>query len=188
MESGDDSIPEVVLENSESGLRVVRIDDAEQPADRDLIVHPFKRWVNSLRTKKGRRPCLEKYVEGWPTVDGNNLSPHQGSQEQQWEQLSGHSSQLGTVKTTSMSIASQSVVRSRGTTQSTTNQSGNSDTRTSVDSLRPTLSPTIDEAAHSRSIKRRHLLQEIVRTESDYVFGLKSLSDVCLWIHILLAC
>ena len=131
---------------------------------------------------------MEKYVEGWPTVDGNNLSPHQGSQEQQWEQLSGHSSQLGTVKTTSMSIASQSVVRSRGTTQSTTNQSGNSDTRTSVDSLRPTLSPTIDEAAHSRSIKRRHLLQEIVRTESDYVFGLKSLSDVCLWIHILLAC
>lgn len=179
MESKDGLVPELILENSESGLKVVRIDDAEEPTDRDLIVHPFKRWVNSLRTKKGRRPCLEKYVEDWPTIDGNNLSPYQASQEQQWERLSGHSSQLGTVKTISMSIASQSVMRSRGATQSTTNHSGNSDSRTSADSLRPTLSPTIDEATHTRSIKRRQLLQEIVSTESDYVSGLKSLSNVC---------
>ena len=187
MELTEEIVPEVILENSESGLKVVRIDDAEELADRDLIVHPFKRWVNSLRTKKGRRPGLEKYVEGWPTLDGNNPSPYQGSQEQQWEQLSGHSSQLGTVKTTSMSITSQSVVRSRGNTQSTTNHSGNSDTRMSVDSLRPSLSHAVDDAAHSRSIKRRQLLQEIVNTESDYVSGLKSLSNVCCCMPILFA-
>lgn len=175
----NDLIPELVLENPESGLKVVRVDDAEQPADRDLIVHPFKRWVNSLRSKKSQRRCLEKYVEDWPVIDGNNLSPYQGTQDQQWERLSGHSSQLGTVKTVSMSIASPSVVRSRGTTQSTTNNSGNSDSRTSADSLRPILSLTVDEAAHSRSIKRRQILQEIVSTESDYIAGLKSLSNVC---------
>ncbi|RMJ27051.1 hypothetical protein PHISP_02060 [Aspergillus sp. HF37] len=177
MESKEDAVPELVLENAESGLQAARIDDAEEPADRDLIVHPFKRWVNSLR-KNWRPPLPEKCVEGWPDVGGNTLSPYHGTQDQQWESLSAYSSQLGTVKTTSMSIPSQRGVRSRGTTASTTNQSGNSDIRTSIDSLKPTQSATLDEAAHSRSIKRRQLLQEIVDTESDYVFGLKSLSNV----------
>lgn len=178
MESKED-VPELVLENPESGLRVMQIDDSQQLEDRDLIVHPFKRLVNSLRAKRSRQPFLqEKYVEGWPGDGSNGLSPYHVVHDQQWEQLSGYSSQLGTVKTSSMSIGSQSAVRSRGTTQSTTNHS-NSDPRTSIDSLKPTLSPGVDEAAHGRSMKRRQILQEIVDTESDYVSGLKSLSNVC---------
>jgi hypothetical protein len=183
MESKDDAVPELVLENAESGLQAARIDDAEELADRGLIVHPFKKWVNSLR-KNWRPPLPEKFVEGWPDADGNTLSPYHGAQDQQWESLSAYSSQLGTVKTTSMSVPSQRGVRSRGTTASTTNQSGNSDTRTSIDSLKPTQSATLDEAAHSRSIKRRQLLQEIVDTESDYVSGLKSLSNVCSGVYL----
>lgn len=173
-------VPELVLENPELGLKVARIGSSEELEDRDMIVHPFKRFVNSLRTKKARRhPLPEKYVEGWPVIDGSNtLSPYHGIQDQQWERLSGHSSQLGTVKTASMSVPSQCGVRSRGTTHSTTNQSSNSDPRPSIDSLKPTQSATLDEAAHSRSIKRRQLLQEIVETESDYVSGLKSLTNV----------
>lgn len=180
MESKDDALPELVLENAESGLKVARIDDAEELPDRDLVVHPFKRLVNSFRTKKARRPLLqEKYVEGWPEADNNTLSPYHGVQDQQSEKLSGHSSQLGTVKTASMSIPSQSGVRSSGTTNSTTNRSGSSDPRTSIDSLKPTHSAILDEVAHGRSLRRRQLLQEIVDTEFDYVSGLKSLSNVC---------
>ena len=99
-------------------------------------------------------------------------------QEKQWESLSHRSSNLGTVKTATLSITSQSVVRSRGTTQSTTNQSIRSDARESLDSIRPALNSSIDEEAQHRAIKRRRVLRELITTECDYIFGLKALADV----------
>jgi hypothetical protein len=150
------------------------------PSDRSPISSPFKRWVSSLRPRKTFEQ--QPYIEGWQCTSQENggpryLSPHQGSLEQQWEKSSGKSSHLGTIKTATMSITSQSVIRSRRTTQSTTNQS-KSDIRNSIDSLRPTLTTSIDEEAQARATKRRQVLQEIITTESDYIFDLKALTNV----------
>lgn len=145
---------------------------------------PFRRWVRSFREKRDypRQNC-QRYVEGWPDVAPNrgenslSLSLGSGTQELQWEAVSRHSSHLGTVKTNTMSITSQSVMRSRGATQSTTNQSTKSDVRQSTESARP-VSWVMDEEAHNRAVKRRRALREIIVTESDYVLGLKALTDV----------
>ncbi|KAL4763112.1 putative Rho guanyl nucleotide exchange factor [Aspergillus foveolatus] len=154
-------------------------------SDRVPTSGPFKRWVNSLRPKRTYGP--EPQIEGWQHVprgsgDQTHLSFPRGSLEQQWEKLSGKSSHLGTIKTATISITSQSVARSRRTTQSTTNRS-KSDFRTSIDSLRPTLTACIDEEAQNRAIKRRQVLQEIITTESDYLFDLKALLDLLLIIQ-----
>lgn len=158
--------------------------------------HPFKKWVDSFRLKRqtaARTPL--KHVEGWTEEPQRRdsdatlaeFSNIPDTQDQRWEQLSGHSSVLETVKTASMSITTQSLItRSRATTQSSTNQSGhpasprsNSEARTSIDSLRLAPSNTsIDDAAWTRGIKRRQILHEILSTESEYVTGLKSLTDV----------
>ncbi|KAL5040917.1 hypothetical protein BDW71DRAFT_201794 [Aspergillus fruticulosus] len=154
-------------------------------SDRVPTSGPFRRWVNSLRPKRTHGP--EPHIEGWRHItrgsgDQTHLSLRQGSLEQQWEKLSGKSSHLGTIKTATISITSQSVARSRRTTQSTTNRS-KSDFRASIDSLRPTLTACIDEEAQNRAIKRRQVLQEIITTESDYLFDLKALLDLLLIIQ-----
>ncbi|KAL1859928.1 hypothetical protein Plec18170_001875 [Paecilomyces lecythidis] len=158
--------------------------------------HPFKKWVDSFRLKRqtaARTPL--KHVEGWTEEPQRRDSDATlaefpnlpDTQDHQWEQLSGHSSVLETVKTASISITTQSLItRSRATTQSSTNQSGypgsprsNSENRASIDSLRlaPSNSP-IDDAAWTRGIKRRQILHEILSTESEYVIGLKSLTEI----------
>jgi hypothetical protein len=137
--------------------------DPVTPADRQPVL-PFKKWMDSF---KGR------FVEGW-----SETSSH-GSQSQQ-SNVSDES-QLGTVKTASTSIESQSMARSRGNTRSAANQSLLSDARDSDESPRPASSQYVDEAAEARAIKRRHILREMVVTESDYVLGLKALVGVSRW-------
>ncbi|KAL4971508.1 hypothetical protein BDW66DRAFT_165117 [Aspergillus desertorum] len=159
--------------------------DRALTSDRVPTSGPFRRWVNSLRPRRTYGP--EPYIEGWQHIfrdsdDQIQLSFRQGSLEQQWERLSGKSSHLSTIKTATISITSQSVARSRRNTQSTTNRS-KSDFRASIDSLRPTLTACIDEEAQNRAIKRRQVLQEIVSTESDYLFDLKALLDLLLIIQ-----
>lgn len=159
--------------------------DSHAPEEHTPSFLPFKRWVKSFRAKKSYSPCQRlRYVEGWSDTtqahcENTNALPCGGGQDLQWECLSGHSSNLETIKTSTLSVASQSVVRSRGTTQST-NRSFGSDLRGSIESLRPALSPSIDEEAHNRAVKRRKVLREIITTESDYVFGLKALINVYL--------
>ncbi|KAL3490137.1 hypothetical protein BJX62DRAFT_238429 [Aspergillus germanicus] len=171
---------------SEEKLQLPGInEDTDVLIDRILTPSPFRRWVNSLRPKK-TSPVSQRYIEGWQfsprgSYDNTYLSPHYGSQEQ-WEKQSGNSSHLGTMKTTTVSVTSQSVVRSRRNTQSTTNRSVKSDMRTSVDSMRPVLSTLIDEEAQNRALRRRQVLQEIITTESDYIFGLKALTNLLLYI------
>ena len=177
--------PFLLLENSEKELSPCVTDDSQLGPNK-TISYPFKKWMDSFRAKRQNTlPLSERFVEGWiePLPAERNgiddLVSHHVAQEQQWERLSGHSSQLGTVKTATMSVASQSMFRSRGNTRSTTNQSTGTEVRMSIDSMRTTLSPPLDEATQNRSFKRRHVLLEIVTTESDYVLGLKVLSDVC---------
>ncbi|PYH46918.1 putative Rho guanyl nucleotide exchange factor [Aspergillus saccharolyticus JOP 1030-1] len=184
MEESKDIVETPLLVLETSGLeKKSNNGNTPVPASSDPV-KVFKRWINSLRSRRGFPPSdPQRYVEGWmeiPQADsdtGPKLSLTHEAQEKKWESWSNHSSHLETVKTTTISIASQSVVRSRGTTQSTTNQSIKSDLRESLESIRPALSSTIDEDAQNRAIKRRRVLRELVTTECDYVFGLKALAD-----------
>ena len=182
MESKEDATPELVFEGYEPGLKIQRIETAELPEGRELVIHPFKRFVNSLPGHKGHRlPLPQKYVEGWPADEDIHLSPRHGAEEEEWKRSSGYSSQLGMVKTATMSTGTPSPGRSRGTTQSTHTHADNEDTRMSMDSMRA-LSSALDDAAYHRSIKRRQVLQELIDTETHYVSGLKSLSNVGIWL------
>lgn len=157
------------------------------PAHPLANAYPFRKWMNSFRVRK-RSPftVAERYVEGWSDSSQTESSvqgpaARRGSlQDQHWEGSSAHSSQLGTVKTTTLSITSQSVARSRGTTQSTTTQSAVSEMRISADSSRPRSSGYVDEAAEQRANKRRQVLRELLATEADYIQGLKALTGVSL--------
>ncbi|KAI2730180.1 hypothetical protein CBS147332_2032 [Penicillium roqueforti] len=132
---------------------------------------PFKKWIDSFRGRKHESPtCQRRYVEGWSDSSSHGSQGHQSS--------ASDSSHLGTVKTTTASIGSQSLIRSRTTIQSATNQSTLSGARHSGDSSRPSLSQHTDEAAETRATRRRHILQELVETESDYVLGLKALIGI----------
>ncbi|KAJ5976310.1 Rho guanyl nucleotide exchange factor [Penicillium waksmanii] len=146
---------------------------------------PFKKWMDSFRTRKRIPPTIpERFVAGWPDSPPSDISTQNQfpfpalSHEQHWERSSNHSSHLGTVKTTTLSIASPSVARSRANTQSTTSQNGTSPVRASADSSRPTSSTYVDEAAEQRATKRRQLLREVLSTEADYVQGLTALTGV----------
>ncbi|KAJ5971660.1 uncharacterized protein N7479_001578 [Penicillium vulpinum] len=140
------------------------------PTDKSTS-RPFKKWMDSFRGRKHESPTVQRrYVEGWSD------SSSQGSQTLQ--SSASDSSQLGTVKTTTASIGSQSLIRSRTTLQSATSQSIQSDARGSGDISRSTSIRHADEAAETRSTRRRHILQELVETESDYVLGLKALIGI----------
>ncbi|KAK4900144.1 hypothetical protein LTR28_001451, partial [Elasticomyces elasticus] len=52
-----------------------------------------------------------------------------------------------------------------------------SEPRTSIDSNAPSLSPWLDEAARQRSRKRREKIEELIRTEENYVADLKALTN-----------
>ncbi|KAJ5597321.1 hypothetical protein N7537_007405 [Penicillium hordei] len=137
----------------------------------DKSTRPFKKWIDSFRGRKHESPIYQKkYVEGWSDSSSHGSQGHQSS--------ASDSSQLGTVKTTTASIGSQSLIRSRTTIQSARSQSIRSDVRYSGESSRPTSSQHADEAAETRATRRRHILQELVETESDYVLGLKALIGI----------
>lgn len=185
MSSQDDAEAEAPLLPTEEDKTDLDLENAFESNPRAMPAHPFKKWMDSFRVRKRVPPTIpERYVEGWSDssqsglLTRNQLLRRESLREQHWERSSGHSSQLGTVETTTMSIASQSLARSRGTTQSTANQSTVSDVRISADSARPTSSNYVDEAAEMRASKRRQVLREIVKTEADYVLGLKALTAV----------
>lgn len=140
--------------------------------------HPFKKWMDSFRVRR-RVPLTipERHVHNWPESLQTELAPPNVSGRRD-SLLSGRSSQLGTVMTTTLSVTSRSFAKSRRTTQSTAGQSSLSDARLSADSSRPTSSQYVDDQAEIRANKRRQVLQEMVTTEADYVMGLKALTGV----------
>ncbi|KAJ5868861.1 hypothetical protein N7534_003414 [Penicillium rubens] len=139
------------------------------PSDK-TTPRPFKKWMDSFRGRKSESSTSRRHVEGWSDSSSHGSQGHRSS--------ASDSSHLGTVKTTTASIGSQSLIRSRTTIQSATNQSTLSDVRHSGDSSRPTSSHQADEAAETRATRRRHILQELVETEADYVLGLKALIGI----------
>ncbi|KKA19997.1 Rho guanyl nucleotide exchange factor [Rasamsonia emersonii CBS 393.64] len=157
--------------------------------------YPFKKWMDSFRSKKRVSRIPEVYVEGWfdePSTVTNDteISTSPPLQDQQWDRLSGGSSSiLGTVKTASMSLATQSfATRSRANTHSSHQSASQSDNlsgfemRRSGESVRRTTS-SMENAVRSRAGRRRHVLHEIFISESNYVDGLQTLSKRLLQMH-----
>lgn len=159
---------ELLLAEKEEELRLLRPN----------IPHPFRKWMDSFRARKRVPPTIpERYVEGWSDSSQTEfVPPNAGGRRDSL--LSGHSSVLGTVRTTTVSITSRSLGRSRGTTHSTACRSSISDARFSADSSRPASSQYVDDQAETRANKRRQVLREMLTTEIDYVMGLKALTGV----------
>jgi hypothetical protein len=175
--------PLLLVDPPNSDVKVVDASDTvHDSGGRTTDSGSFRRWFEEFWLKRSL-PCpAQKHVDGWPEIlltkcSNDDWSPHCGLQDQQWEQLSAHSSHLGIVKTAS--FTDQSVGRSRAATQSTFNPSIHSGGRGSIESLRPSVSPSISHAVLLHSLERRQILREIITTETDYVFGLKALADVC---------
>ncbi|GFF78750.1 Rho guanyl nucleotide exchange factor, putative [Aspergillus lentulus] len=186
-ESKEDTLSEtplLLVEPPNSDVKVVDTrDSVHDSGGRTTDSGSFRRWFEEFWLKRSLPSPAQKHVDGWPEIlltkcSNDDWSPHCGLQDQQWEQLSAHSSHLGIVKTAS--FTDQSVGRSRAATQSTFNPSIHSGGRGSIESLRPSVSPSISHAALLHSLERRQILREIITTETDYVFGLKALADVLL--------
>lgn len=189
MESEEKHEPEnpllVVEDTTESDDKSLCAPTDPNPVDKAGSGRSFKRWIGTFRQKKPQQP--QRYVQGWPDDSqthgcDNTLSPFHAVQEPApWDGLSHLSSQLGTVKTTSLSGGSQSVVRSRGTTQSTVNPSTSLEIRrsTETEGLRQVISPPGNDLdALNRGVKRYKVVQEILTTETEYIVGLKALTGV----------
>ncbi|KAL4892724.1 hypothetical protein BDV59DRAFT_39480 [Aspergillus ambiguus] len=153
--------------------------ESSDPSPRNIV---FRRWVKSLRRRRpGPLHQPVKVIEGWSdgSHDGpgssRDLPPNDMITETE-SRLSGQSSNLGTIKTSTLSITSRSMVMSGGTTHST-NRSVKSDFRESVESSRPQRL-SIDAESHNRAINRYRAIRELIATETEYVFGLKALTDV----------
>ncbi|RHZ65819.1 putative Rho guanyl nucleotide exchange factor [Aspergillus thermomutatus] len=186
-ESKEDTLSETPLLLVESPNSDVQAADASDSlhdsGGRTTDSGSFRRWFGEFWLKRSLPPPAQKHVDGWPEIfltkcSNDDLSPHCGLQDQQWEQLSAHSSHLGITKTAS--FTDQSIGRSRAATQSTFSPSIHSGGRGSIESLRPTLSHSMSHAVLLHSLERRQILREIITTETDYVFGLKALVDVLL--------
>ncbi|KAH1849937.1 hypothetical protein KXX43_002846 [Aspergillus fumigatus] len=186
-ESKENTLSETPLLPVEPSISDVKVVDASDTVHdsggRKTDSASFRRWFEEFWLKRSPPSPDQKQVDGWPEIlltecSNDDWSPHCGLQDQQWEQLSAHSSHLGIVKTAS--FTDQSVGRSRAATQSTFNPSIHSGGRGSIESLRPSVSPLISHAVLLHSLERRQILREIITTETDYVFGLKALADVLL--------
>lgn len=185
-ESKENTLSETPLLPVEPSISDVKVVDASDTVHdsggQKTDSASFRRWFEEFWLKRSPPSPDQKQVDGWPEIlltecSNDDWSPHCGLQDQQWEQLSAHSSHLGIVKTAS--FTDQSVGRSRAATQSTFNPSIHSGGRGSIESLRPSVSPLISHAVLLHSLERRQILREIITTETDYVFGLKALADVC---------
>ncbi|KAH3554305.1 hypothetical protein KXW20_000348 [Aspergillus fumigatus] len=186
-ESKENTLSETPLLPVEPSISDVKVVDASDTVHdsggQKTDSASFRRWFEEFWLKRSPPSPDQKQVDGWPEIlltecSNDDWSPHCGLQDQQWEQLSAHSSHLGIVKTAS--FTDQSVGRSRAATQSTFNPSIHSGGRGSIESLRPSVSPLISHAVLLHSLERRQILREIITTETDYVFGLKALADVLL--------
>ncbi|KAH1560695.1 hypothetical protein KXX37_002583 [Aspergillus fumigatus] len=183
-ESKENTLSETPLLPVEPSISDVKVVDASDTVHdsggQKTDSASFRRWFEEFWLKRSPPSPDQKQVDGWPEIlltecSNDDWSPHCGLQDQQWEQLSAHSSHLGIVKTAS--FTDQSVGRSRAATQSTFNPSIHSGGRGSIESLRPSVSPLISHAVLLHSLERRQILREIITTETDYVFGLKALAD-----------
>ncbi|KAF7715837.1 Uncharacterized protein PECH_006009 [Penicillium ucsense] len=147
------------------------------------VHQPFQKWMDSFHAhRRVRQDIPERDVTGWHDDDQpQSVSYHnriEAIEPRRNSTSSGYSSQLGTAKTISVTATNLSGGSRRERAQSSAGLSSFSGNRYSVESSRPPSSHTADEAADERAKTRRRVLNELLRTEAEYVTGLKALAQV----------
>lgn len=151
---------------------------------------PFQRWLNTLQRRRMKQHSHVRDKIGHSTAPATSnaiASPSRSVSIRHHRKPESWTSSIDfvtAVKSASVTVASFSIgTLSRSNTRKSGRSrnwrgSGGSDLRKSIDSVAPSLSSILDEAAQQRSIKRREKLEELIRTEESYVSDLKALSNV----------
>lgn len=173
----------------ESEHLAMRLEDNPEPQiNQDAASPPLprvRRWISTLRRRKREPPpTTTPRTQRWKLddFDSRAASPMKRLASHH-KHSNSNSSSMGfvtAVRSATATLASLSVATVSGRNskwrrghQRSSMISG-SDARPSIDSQRSIL----DEAAKQRSRKRRAKLEELIRTEENYVADLKSLSNV----------
>lgn len=144
-----------------------------------------RRWLSVLRRRKQQHPPQRSPRGKLWTLDNfgsRSVSPVKGKPPQHKNTDSQGSSFafVSAVRSATATIASVSVATvSRGNAgwrrgHHRSSMISGSDPRPSIDSVRSVM----DEAAKQRSRKRREKIEELIRTEENYVADIKALSNV----------
>lgn len=145
----------------------------------------FSRWLSTLRRKRHSQPQpVVERNERWPLDDFDQkvVSPAEQSkhghnksdpQESSLRFVTAVKSATATLASASIATVSRRATKWRRGQQRSSLISA-SDLRPSIDSQRS----VSDEAANERGRKRRAKLEELIRTEENYVADLKALSNV----------
>lgn len=174
----DRGVPEIVL---------MEDSPVQRPTPAAGKKTPNRSWW-SISGPKPRFKGPTRYVPGWPDDESQDESyTFIHAENKELDQLSADSSSyLRTVKTASISGTSLSMfdngqASSRGSSESSRGSAASSRRGSDATLYDGTDQPTtssLDEGAWSRAVTRRCILQELLQTESTYVFGLSSLADV----------
>lgn len=152
---------------------------------------PFQKWMRTLRRRAGRRQyanAIDETLSTSTSIDGlRPITKRTGHRRQ-----SSSGSSFGfveAVKTASVSLASGSVfARSKRNTISSSRTQTNNDcgsrasmssNRCSEDSNGLDKPRMLDRAAVERSLQRRRILEELIRTEEGYIGDVRFLMNVC---------
>lgn len=169
------------------------IPDDNVPAARPRLESkpPFERWMRTLNKKAAlrRRSVSQSHTLGIAALDSDqySLPGFDGARSRHRKSISGSS--LGFVtamKSASVSLASMSIApRSRKMTRSSkytktdrSSRTSNIGPRTSEDSAYTARGIVNDTAVTNRAIRRRHVLEEIIKTEEGYCGDIKFLMTV----------
>jgi hypothetical protein len=146
---------------------------------------PFRRWMSTLRRRHLRRRKKQDL-----SFDGGNevlavrspLPTTTNSIRKTSESMTSSMDFITTVKTTSVTIGSTSLVptsdKGLHDRMRNGNRSSNTDARRSIESHGGGLGPVIDESAWLRSFKRRKVVEELIASEESYIADLKVLVNV----------
>lgn len=148
--------------------------------------HRFHKWITNLQRRAVQR---RKTMSGDQDYEGELLHPEEEHGTSKHKKSLSDSS-LGfvtAVKSASISLASFGVApRSRRTGRSSRYQrtdhgsrASNAGTRLSEEISCLAKGAVIDEAVNARSVQRRQVLEEIIRTEEGYVADIRFLMNVC---------
>lgn len=151
--------------------------------------HRFHKWITNLQRRAVQRRKTVSGGQDYIAPGRNVLHPDKEHGMSRHKKSSSGSS-LGfvtAVKSASISLASFGVApRSRKTGRSSRYQrtdhgsrASNAGIRFSEDSSCLAKGAVIDEAVNARSVQRRQVLEEIIRTEEGYVADVRFLLNVC---------
>lgn len=137
----------------------------------------FRRWLGSLKRRR-IEPVPKLSASRW--LDGT-ISRH--SAHPKSSSISSSVGFLAAVKSASMTLAGTSIAPAskygrRNHLHSDNTSVGFAGPRLSMESTTPSIEPTIDGKAWYRSIQRRNIIEEILKSEESYISDMKAMIHV----------